>query len=336
MSYKITLGCWGSVFAVPCDIVDKHLRLAGAAAIKTLLYILRHCGEEIESERLSEALGYPQCDIDDAVEYWVSAGLLTDSGAGLTPAEGEYRAVSCSAAASPRVEAQESPKPTRTKRERIRYSYSECVEMMSGDDSLRQMLIVLESILAKQLNHTEIAVFITIVRWYGLPTECVAMLVEHCKETGKTSAAYIEAAAIAWADEEINTVELAQKKIARSNELRSAWGAVRAALDIPERKPTKKETELCDLWINNWHVDIELIKLAYERCVDKKGKMSVGYMGGIINNWHTRGIATAEQAEKDAPVKKSAGESSGRYEPTYDKDEIESMLDSEWLDGIPD
>ena len=31
MEYKMNLGSWNSVFAVPGDIVDKHLRLAGAA-----------------------------------------------------------------------------------------------------------------------------------------------------------------------------------------------------------------------------------------------------------------------------------------------------------------
>ena len=37
MEYKLNLGSWNSVFAVPSDIVDKHLKLAGAVQLKVLL-----------------------------------------------------------------------------------------------------------------------------------------------------------------------------------------------------------------------------------------------------------------------------------------------------------
>ena len=42
MSYSINLGSWQSIFAVPSDVVDKHLKLAGGAQLKVLLWVLRH------------------------------------------------------------------------------------------------------------------------------------------------------------------------------------------------------------------------------------------------------------------------------------------------------
>ena len=47
MSIKINLGAWNSIFAIPTDVVDKHLKLASGISLKVLLYILRHSGEEI-------------------------------------------------------------------------------------------------------------------------------------------------------------------------------------------------------------------------------------------------------------------------------------------------
>ena len=83
----------------------------------------------------------------------------------------------------------------------------------------------------------------------------------------------------------------------------------------------------------------ELILLAYERCVNSKGKLSVSYMNGILSNWHKGGITTAEQANAEqapvqhpaaGPAKSAAGQ--GMYQPTYDKSEIEAMLDEDWMD----
>ena len=47
MNYMINLGSWGSVFAVPSDVVDKYIKIASGSSIKVLLYFLRHCGEQL-------------------------------------------------------------------------------------------------------------------------------------------------------------------------------------------------------------------------------------------------------------------------------------------------
>ena len=59
MEYKMNLGSWNSVFAVPGDIVDKHLRLAGAAQLKVILWTLRHAGEEFTIAGTEKKSGGP-------------------------------------------------------------------------------------------------------------------------------------------------------------------------------------------------------------------------------------------------------------------------------------
>ncbi len=362
MGYKIDLGAWSGIFAVPCDVVDRQLRLAGPVQLKALLYILRHSGRAVEAAELASACGVSEGEAADAVEYWRQEGIICCKGECLAPS-----AAACDAAAQPApvpqpAEEQESvmaaaplspspaaaeetafPEEPRPKaKERIRYSYDECVQMMAEDASLRQMLGVLEGLMCKQLNHTELSVFITLVRWYGMPPACVAMLVEYCREIGKPSIAYIESTGIGWAGEDILTVEQVHAKIDRLRLSRTAWTRVRRLLDIPERAPTKKEQEYCGLWINEYNTCDELILLAYEKCIGSKGKLSMGYMNGIIGNWHKKGITTAQQAAEaappsapaaasaDKPPRKGAG--AGMYQPTYDKDDIEALLDQDWMD----
>ena len=57
ISYTVSMGIWDSVFAVPSDVVDRHMKLAGAAQLKTLLYLLRHGGEPITLDALAFAIG---------------------------------------------------------------------------------------------------------------------------------------------------------------------------------------------------------------------------------------------------------------------------------------
>ena len=349
MSYTIDLGSWQSVFAVPAELVDKHLRLANAAHIKVILYLLRNSGMQFDAHDVAQAVGISESDVADALVYWQSCGLLARHDNGFAPPE--YNETSEEvpivndtpqpvsrqpepAASVPVIAPGSSPEPSKKspKRiERVRYSYSECAEYLNSSEELRGMLLILEGMMQKQLNHTEISVFVTLVRWYGLPEACVALLVEYCYSIGKKNLDYIESTGVGWAGEEINTVELATEKIDRLRGSARAWKVVRTALDIPERKPTKKEEEYCGRWINDYGCGTELIQLAYERCIDSKGKLSMSYMNAIIDNWRKKGITTVEQAlAENAPEKKPVADK-GRYEPTYDKSEIEAVMFDEWF-----
>lgn len=349
MSYIINLGSWQSVFAVPAEIVDRHLRLANAAHIKVILFLLRHSGETLDAAAVSNAVGLSESDVNDALAYWQTCGLLAQNDAGeleppaIEPSAAAEKAAEPAAPAAPASlpegkkeeanpeEKSEPTSPSPKRVERVRYSYGECAEYISSTEGLREMLLVVEGMMRKQLNHSEISVFVTLVHWYGLPAACVALLVEYCQSIGKGSIAYIEQTGIGWAAEEISTVEQATKKIDRLRSLNSAWNTFRSALDIPERKPTKKEQECCDRWINEYKLDISLIHLAFDRCVDNKGKLSMSYMNGIIENWRKKGITTVEQAEAENAPSQTQPQQNGRFDPTYDKSEIESVMFDEWF-----
>ena len=76
MEYRMNLGAWNSVFAVPCEVVDRHLKLAGALQLKVLLWALRHSGEAFTTAALAEATGASEADVRDAMLYWTENGLF--------------------------------------------------------------------------------------------------------------------------------------------------------------------------------------------------------------------------------------------------------------------
>ena len=81
MSYLIDSGIWSSVFAVPTAVVDDHIKMCSPLSLKILLLMLRHSGTPVDVQWLSERLCIPAGDIADAVNYWVGAGIVRESGA---------------------------------------------------------------------------------------------------------------------------------------------------------------------------------------------------------------------------------------------------------------
>lgn len=367
MNYGINLGQWNSIFAVPTDVVDKHMKLAGAAQLKVLLYLLRHAGSEITLDSLAFAIGQKPSDTQDAVEYWINCGLLSSgTEVPLSPAAEipEASQETPSQASTPTSELPDSGPTAEIKnalgqspevkgKEKIRYRFDECMKFVAEDEQLKNMLTAVEATLGKQLTHTEVTCFVTLARWYGLPCTIIPMLIQYCKSIGKSSISYMEATGIGWAAEEIDNFEKAEKKISALTARRRAWNSVRSALEIPERKATETELKFSDLWINSQHIDTELIRHAYDKCVNKTGKISFSYMNGIIKRYFDRGITDitsalkldeqnrAEIEARQAARKAAAAESitnlaggntqNGRYASTYDTGDIEAILDAEWM-----
>lgn len=363
MNYGINLGQWNSIFAVPTDVVDKHMKLAGAAQLKVLLYLLRHAGEEVTLESLAFAVGQKPSDTQDAVDYWINCGVLSGGvNSQISPPPSDT--VSNPAATATSVQAPVTLPTAEIKnalgqsvevksKEKIRYRFDECMKFVAEDEQLKNMLTAVEATLGKQLTHTEVTCFVTLAKWYGLPCTIIPMLIQYCKSIGKSSISYIEATGIGWAAEEIDNFEKAEQKISALTSRRRAWNTVRSALEIPERKATENELKFCDLWINAQHIDVELIRHAYDKCINKNGKISFHYMNGIIKRYFDRGITDItsalkldEQNRAEMEAKKAANKAAsadsitnlaggnthdGRYAPTYNTDDIEAILDAEWM-----
>ena len=89
------------------------------------------------------------------------------------------------------------------------------------------------------------------------------------------------------------------------------------------------ESKYADLWLNEWQCSEDMIRNAYEECVNNTGKLNYNYMGKIMEDWHENGVTSAEEA-KEKKNKKNR-KSSDSYKATYDiaAYESKSAADSE-------
>ncbi len=332
MKYCVNLGCWNSVFAVPSSVVDEHIKLAGAASLKVLLYILRHSGKEIDDDELSKLLSLSKEDVSDALGYWITCGVLCRKGEFLAPAEIVREEKEPQAESVPEIKT--PPVPKKQKKERISYNFDECAEIMAKDKSIEEMLLAVEAILNKQLTHREISLYVTLTHWYGFNAKLVPMLLHYCKTAGSLSSSYIETTGLGWIDEGIDTMEKAEAKVRGKADSRAAWRKVSSLLEIDRAKPSAKEEAFSSQWVNEWKMPDGLINEAYERCINQKGKLSFSYMNGIMKKWHENDIVTLETLRKYEEKNAEEKSSGGRFEPTYDKSEIEQILWNEMLDEL--
>lgn len=77
MNLSVNCGVWNSIFAIPCDVVDKHIKLAGSAQLKVLLFILRYAGQNISTDKIAQALSMNELDVKDSMQYWIETKVIS-------------------------------------------------------------------------------------------------------------------------------------------------------------------------------------------------------------------------------------------------------------------
>ena len=333
MSYKIDFGVWGSVFAVPTAVVDKGLKLATEVQLKVLLYILRSNGVTLTDEAVSQALDIHPEDVRDAIEYWSDKGLLActaqsvslpdstvqtgDATSVMTSESGKQTEVTSSASADKLRPVSRATKP----------EPGYVAKRLRADKNLVLLMDEAQRILGKVLSNSDTATLVMIHDTDGLPVEVILMLMEHCVQIDKGNMRYIEKTGIQWASDGVTTIGLAEEKIKRYSESSVAWNTVAVVFGLQQSgTPTKKQMEFADVWINIWKFTEDMLRLAYERCVDTKGQLSLSYVNGILRRWFEQGFRNPDevlQADKARPKSKKQGSASASDAPSYDLDEYE-------------
>lgn len=321
MNISIDLGGWNGIFAVPVSVVDEHLRLANAGALRVLLYLLRHAGESVETETLCSVLKIEPFEAEDAVSYWVSAGIFKRQENVLKPGDAavaqetarrrEIMQVKDTAAGNVKLMTSSAP----------RLSNTEVAELTQKNPELQFLFQQAESILGRFFSSTDISVLASLYSWAGMPADVLLMLIEYCASQKKTTMRAIEKAAFSWLDQGIDTHDKADRYMREQKEKTERYGLVKSAFGIYDRNLTDKEREYIDCWFAELGFDISMVKLAFERTVANTGRLSMAYIHKILQSWHSKGIATtqqaAEESEKRSRRKKEA------EKPTFDLEELE-------------
>lgn len=322
MGYTIDLGAWNSVFAVPCSVVDKSLKLAGSVQLKVLLWCLRHAGEPFEAQDVAAALGIDRADVGDAMLYWRESGLFSQ---GAAPAAQEAKPPAAEKDAPPPEPPKPEPEPEpRRVLSRPQKPDSGFVAKRIGESTeIACLMQSAQEILGRLISGGESATLLMIHDEFGLPCDVIAMLLQYAASIGKANMRYIEKAAMNWADEEILTHEKAEEKLQKLAESRQAWRAVEQALGMPHRAPSSKEEAFADQWVTEWKFGADMLREAYDRAVDATGKFSASYMNRILERWKRAGIKTVKQAAEERMEHAAARKPGKNSALAQDLDEFE-------------
>ncbi len=331
MEYLLDIGAWNRVFAVPADLVDQHLKLAGAVQLKVILWILRHAGESFTAEDVASALSLQPADVRDAMTYWSETGLLCSRGSVLLPPEPAPAEPSAPAKKQEPVSADTGnttapaeAEPVRSLRPLSRPQKPDRAYLNSrieADPAIAYLMQTADEIFGRPTSPNDKATLLMIVETDGLPSEVVIMLMQYAAGIGQCNIRFIEKMAIRWADQQIQTLEQAEEELRRLTESRTAAAAVQRVIGATAHSPTKKEQEMAHRWLKEWQFSEEMVRKAYEICVDTIGEYKPGYVNKILSRWRDASIYTPAQAESDSQKKRPSPKKG--YGSTYDLAEYE-------------
>ncbi len=332
MSFKINLGSWASVFAVPTDIVDKHIKLANSTQIKTLLWILRNNHKTFSIEEIANALSKQVEDIEDSLQYWIETKILIKDSNTFLPSASSYTKdenlhteikqydKDNSNEKQEKIATKTTTSKILSRRQRPDSVYLS--QRMKSSEEITALMQECEIVLGRPLSTPDCATILMLIETDGLPADVVLMLVQYAVSCNKANMKYIEKMGIKWGEEEINSVQKAEKKLISMANDEKNWKKILKITGMEYHSQTEKEKMFTNRWINDWSFKDDMIREAYERCVDSTGKFTFSYTNKILEKWYKTGITNVEQAIEEGKKKKS--KKSETKVASYDIEEYEN------------
>ncbi len=294
MFYNINPVVFSSTFAFPTDVADKYLKLCKAEHIKVLIYIMRNLAKLPSIDEISEQTDVSAFDVKEALLFWADAGILTTTGKNTDDQKNIVK---------------KSLKPSR----------EDVAKRGLEDSKLRYLLNQAQLIFGRNLKGNEVETLGWLYDDLGLDVSVILFIVQYAKQQGKPNIRFIESIATDWAEKGVETIADAEEQVRELAVSEQAWRFVSSAFGLERRKPSKKESELSVKWVLEWKISKEMLKEAYDACVDTKSKFIFSYTAKIIESWHNDGDKANKSGTKPKTSKNIA---------TYDIDLFEKMLNS--------
>lgn len=300
MIYNVNPAIFSSTYAIPTDVADKYLKIATHTQLKVLLYFMRNISDGIDSQKISDALRLDINETEDALLFWQQCGILT----GATPKE------------EPKTVVVKSTLPSRT----------DVIKRGLEDKQLMFLLREAQLKFGRNLKQNESQLLVSLYDDHGMDPSVILLLLGYAVREGKCNLTFVKKTATHWLESGVETVMDAENLIAEAAKQNLAWSVVQSAFGIERRNPSTKEAELSNLWVNEWKISTELLKAAYDACVDAKTKLSMPYVAKIIESWHKDGITNPEQISSKKKNVKPQGKNDFAG---YDLDLFEKMLNDD-------
>lgn len=297
MKYTFNMSVLGNTFVMPSIVVDKYIKIATETQLKVLLFLMRNISQEIDSSKIADALSLPKSEVEDALLFWSQRELLNCEQVN----EQDKKPVIIN-----------SSLPSR----------ADVIKRGLEDENLKFLLREAQLKFGRNLKQNESQLLVSLYDDYDMKVSVILLLLGYAVREGKCNLSFIKKTAAEWLENGVETVEAADELIAKQAKQNLAWSIVQNAFGIDRRKPSTKELELSNIWINEWKISVNLLKAAYDTCIDSKAKLSMPYIAKIIEQWHKEGVTSADEIKKNQASKPQVKNDYAGY----DLDQYEKML----------
>ncbi|MDR1240625.1 MAG: DnaD domain protein [Oscillospiraceae bacterium] len=319
----------------PKKLKEEHIKLAYAFQLKLLFFAFKSENGIFNSEEAALFLNSNTQDIDDAAQFWINSGIFSVYKNEQIGIFQDFNSVACENKLSEKLVIDSEFNinnfcSENLAKKTLNVDFRKFKKADGGDylskrikesDEISILLNEIQNILGRLLSGADISMVLFLKDTEGLPCDVILMLVQYCTEIGKNSTRYIEKVGVTWAQEGINSIEAVELKIESMSIIKKCWAHLGKIIGSYDRSPTAKEEEAAIRWFETWKMSDELVKVAYDSCVNKKGRYSLAYMNGIIKRWKENGISNVSDIENDN--KKRFKRVKPERKPSYDLEEYE-------------
>ena len=309
MDFIVNPASFTSAFTLPGEIADKHLKLASPTQLKVIIFVFRHLSDAKTAEEIAEALRLSTSEVTDALLYWQGAGILMPKNTQKT-----HEVI------------EEEPKKVLKKAATEMPTRQDVARRAVEDKRFAFLLQESQAKFGRLLKDNESRVLLWLYEDEGMAVSLILMLLEYAISENKCTLGFIQRTAADWLNNGVTSIADAEKYITALYKKKTAWKIVQSAFGIDDRLPSSKELEYSGTWINEWGFDRQILRLAYEVCVDAKSKFSMAYVAKILESWHNSGIKTETEARAKLNTKKSSVSQAHFGHTAEELDLIEQMI----------
>ncbi len=190
------------------------------------------------------------------------------------------------------------------------------------DPEIPAMFSDIEKMLGKTLGYDSRSILLMMHDHYGLPIEVIYMLVDYCRSVGKSGFSYISKVGRTWGEREIDTIEKADEQIKILNSCNKLWKEFAEMAGIQNPRPSSSQSAYLRTWSVEMKFNVEMIYLAYEEMLNHSSRISFPYMNKILANWHSKGIKTPDDIEKEKEEYRRKKAPAAKTTASYDINEF--------------
>ena len=301
--YKLNPAAYDSVFVMPNAVVDKYIFLASELQLKALLLIAKNGIEDKSAEGLASLLKKNADDVKDALEFWVSEGILIS--------DEQYNLPVKSEKTEEKVIKEEkkelAPIPV------VKPTIEQVNARMEEDADIKYLFNQAQKMLGRTIGWDGQTRLLMVHDYYGLPVDVILTMLSYLAGTGKTSSSEITKLAKYWAENGITTHEAANEYIDRMNAVQVVYDELKKRFGLGHERPSTKQAAYIADWLAAGFSNALIFK-AYDEMIDRTEKPSFPYANKILLGWKEQGVKTAEDVEKAEKNKQSNKRKKNREE----------------------